>query len=571
VAIRTALLLACLSMSLVAPPTAATSQVVSLSDYCTPNDGGDDADCMQLWMNQALNSSGKDLYVPPGVWHFSKAVTPLSNVRIRCAGPKTSIFRRMDGTEPDFLVTTANLENLLVENCGFDFNGGTTRAFAAMIGVNPSSNASPLARNIQIRGNRIYDSKWTGTPGKVRDAILLINCEDCWIEGNYLSDGARMKIGRPGNRLLISRNVVHNGNDSAIAVVDRTAGTSTDLTITDNTILNPVLNGIFFGGDGESANLAATSVSSVLVAGNHVRGDWATACILGTLPAKARGIQVVNNTCTKTGANSGSGIVIKRVVPAPVAAEQVLISGNSIGTEGGRYFHGGIFVSDRHKGLRIVRNDVRNVTSEAIHLRHIEIEDGVVADNMVTGSTLTIDGTFRGSVTGNLVAGAQASGMRFATTAGQQITASVTGNTVWSAKTACIVFEAAGNYQVDLVGNTLRGCGTVAVAGQPSAASMRLHNRGDVAPHATPIRHLSGRDKWVTASIPPGGKEGVNVKVPGAAVGDIANASFDALTAEDWQISSYVVGPNVVRVVVTNRTGASHTLSGMVRVQVWKF
>ena len=204
----------------------ATTGVLSITDIpgCADigNDdvgdpGADDSACIRRWLKKAEKTGRKDLYVPSGTYLYRSSFVLPSGVHIRCAGPET-VFKNNGGPGNFIFNDTDTVEDVIIENCGFDVNGGTAD-FLTIIGVNPQSSVVAPSRNIHIRGNRMYDSAISGMPSaQQRQYILLSPCDKCWIENNHLSEGGRIKVGRPGNQIFIKNNVLENVNDNAITV-----------------------------------------------------------------------------------------------------------------------------------------------------------------------------------------------------------------------------------------------------------------------------------------------------------------------------------------------------------------
>ena len=180
----------------------ATPGVLSLSDFCDGSDDADDTACIRAWIAQAEGTGSwpirhKDLYVPPGTYLYSGTVPLHSKLHIRCAGPGSAVFRNNGGPGNFFLADQQPVDNVIIENCGFDVNGGTAE-FLFVIGVNASLPSS----NIHIRGNRFFDSAILGQNSKQqRQYILLLPCNNCWVESNHLSEGGRSGRPLPGGDL----------------------------------------------------------------------------------------------------------------------------------------------------------------------------------------------------------------------------------------------------------------------------------------------------------------------------------------------------------------------------------
>ena len=154
------------------------------------------------------------MYASNGTFLYNGAATLFSGAHIRCAGPGATLFKNTGGSGTLFQ-TTVNIQDVVIENRGFDVNGNPA-SFLTVIGMNGGT-----AQNIHIRGNRIYDSTILGqTSAQQRQYVLITNCSNCWVENNWLSEGGRIKLGRPGTQLFIRNNVVNKVNDNAITISD---------------------------------------------------------------------------------------------------------------------------------------------------------------------------------------------------------------------------------------------------------------------------------------------------------------------------------------------------------------
>lgn len=561
----------------------ATQDVLSLSDFCNGEDMGDDTACIREWIDKTQVTGSKDLYVPPGTYFYSSSVPLHSGIHIRCAGPGIAVFRNNGGVAGNFFFTNTAIKDVIVENCGFDVNGGVAE-FLSVIGANATDGPN---KNIRIRGNRIYDSAILGgRSAQQRQYILFLPCEECWIEDNHLSEGGRIKIGRPGKRLFIRNNIIDKVNDNAITTAQTGNATSSEIHIEDNVIRDPLGSGIHFSADGERQTDPMLTTLNVHVSRNIVTGDWGSFCIVGILPANAGKVHVVNNICTKTGTRGrfSAGILIKRVNGTDIPlAKDVLIGFNTVaGAAGGILPNGGIFISGSQKGIRVIGNHVRDIGSLAIRLRVGDLEDVVVSNNILTGGAILIGqagapDNFSGLIHGNIIVDSPASGMVLFAEAGDTITASIKDNVIKNPLRECIVFTGPGTYQVDLLENQLVGCGGAAPINFARGASLasgsvRIHNKGDRDPHAVPKRHLTAKERWDPRRMGPGRSEGKDVTIAGARPGDVATAGFDGIASGDWQISAHVVATDLVRVVITNHNRRPQDLPvGTLRVNVWKF
>jgi len=316
-----------------APVVHAAGGPIELAAFCDGSDDKDDTSCIRAWVD-AARSSGQELYASPGHFLYRQTVDLFSGAHVRCAGPATTIFRSTGDAKILFDAVGNGLEGISLEDCGFDLNGNK-EPFAAVLRVWGQGAA---ARNIRVRGNRMYDGTLTGkTSPEQRQYILLLNCEQCWVTENHLSEGGRIKVGRPGRRVVIRDNVLEHVNDNAITVVGRAQASSQDILIAGNVIEDPVRTGIFFGADGMPQNDPALSVRNVRISNNVVEGDFVSACIRGTLPNRAEHVVISGNVCSKSG---GSGDRVRGIDlfrthepsdgSAQLSAKQVLITDNIV-------------------------------------------------------------------------------------------------------------------------------------------------------------------------------------------------------------------------------------------------
>jgi hypothetical protein len=381
---------------------------ISLADYCNGSDELDDTACLASWFEAGRNAPDKMLFAPPGTYLYQETLTLYSRMHLECTSPNATVFKRAGGSGILFAAQQA-VHNIIVKGCGFDVNGSHTD-FLAIISVNPAD-VIPSSR-IVVEGNRMYDSAILGQiSSEQRQYILLLNCDGCRVEGNRLSEGGRIKVGRPGRNIVIRKNVVDNANDNAITVVDVGAGLSEDILVQSNEITRPKAIGIFFGADGEAQTNESLTLRNIRIVQNRILGDWTTACILGTLPSIARTVLLKENTCTKTGVAGAfqAGIVIKRTNDAAQRARKVEVEFNRVlaspafDTTVAPLDMGGFLVMGAYEGLTVRRNAVVRVGPRAIYLHGVDAHDAKINHNVLTGGTLIIEGSVEGSTTPNTI------------------------------------------------------------------------------------------------------------------------------------------------------------------------
>ncbi|MFL5614894.1 MAG: hypothetical protein ACJ796_14620 [Gemmatimonadaceae bacterium] len=376
---------------------------ISLADYCNGTDNVDDTTCIDAWLDAGRAAPDRQLYAPAGTYLYKASRAPYSKMHLECGGAGT-IFRNNGGTGIFFSSSSA-VHDVAIDNCSFDVSGSTEN-FLAVISINPA--AIETSEDIRITRNRFFDSAIAGSmSAEQRQYILIINCNDCLVEGNRLSEGGRIKIGQPGTHLIVRKNYVDRANDNAITVVDAGAGVSRDIVVDSNVITSPKGIGIFFGVDGDAQNDPTLASRKITISHNRVTGDWLTSCILGTLPNVAREIVVSGNRCEKTGTSGqfATGITIRRTSAPQAPADDVKVEDNLIFASGSAASgstpaldEGGIFVSGSYVRLDVNRNRVLNVGSRAIHLYAIDAERSSVVHNVMVGGGLVIEGVVHGHV-----------------------------------------------------------------------------------------------------------------------------------------------------------------------------
>jgi len=225
------------------------------------------------------------------------------------------------------------------------------------------------------------------------------------VKNNHLSEGGRIKVGRPGHDIVIEGDTVDQANDNAITVVDAGSNVSDHITIRNNLVRQPLAIGIFFGADGENEINPNLKTEHVEIQNNTIVGDWKLACIMGTLPAQARDFVIESNTCIKTGptAQSATAIRMRRtnIVNAPPASK-VRIHQNHALAQGvdpaaTSLDFGGVFFDGTWDDVRVTNNAVTNVSSRAMYFRGC-ITRARILNNQIVGGQIQIEGKVQGLV-----------------------------------------------------------------------------------------------------------------------------------------------------------------------------
>jgi hypothetical protein len=344
---------------------------LDLASYCNGSDTGDDSTCIGTWI-AAGESQGKHLYASAGTYYYSVSRALFDGVHIQCESNTAVTFKQVANRNiGTFFILSANFgvtgqpwDDILIENCGFDMNG-TTANFASVFIVTAS--AGTPATHVTVRNLRVFDSTMPGSmytdSNRQRQYIAVLNAEDVLIENNTLSEGGRIKAGRPGKRILVRNNALTNINDNAITLVNIGDYTSEHYLIEDNTVVNPIGSGIFVGSDGEATGTLTQAVQDIIVRNNTISGDMKTAGITGTWPNHTDRVSIYNNTITKTGTTGSfnSGIQMIRANNTDQPARDITLKRNTISaTTQNELPYGGIFVGAQFQNICLLDNVVSN-------------------------------------------------------------------------------------------------------------------------------------------------------------------------------------------------------------------
>ncbi len=362
----------------------------------------DDTVAVRTWLQEADRSGGAALFAPAGVYYINQVdlfgvggvegsySLPLYNdTHLKCAGQVVTTFkntgRSATGPGAMFRAAAPAPANIVIENCGFDWNGWNLQDFASMVVITPHTEPGAAAQNIYVRHNKFFDSNLPGTEGcdfgqdecatRQRHHILVQRVDGVWIEHNLMSDGGRIKVGGAGlgRNMHIQHNVLDLVNDNGITIVEyklAEAATSTTehIEITDNIITNPVSSGIFFGADGEEAGLSEGMVlRDVVIARNRISGFFVGAGIIGQLPRTTEDVQIVDNFVENTRdsdiSSFVSGILLNQQSPEADPTTDLRIEGNTVLASGPHSVLnvGGIVLrtANRMSGLVVSGNEVR--------------------------------------------------------------------------------------------------------------------------------------------------------------------------------------------------------------------
>lgn len=211
------------------------------------------------------------LFWPKGIYLIGTTLTVRSKTNWLGEGGGYSIIKQ-NGTLINMINDdNSNMEDVIVDGIGFDFNGYNIANFGTAMQFNAASHT-----RFRIVNTRVFDSNYPGNAiTKQRQGIFMgQNPTDVWVTDNDLSAGARIKIGYGGKNVFIQRNKLFYINDNAITMAMLgtaavPAGQYTETVhIEDNIILDPTGNGIFIGADGTDKDDPAMYIKNISIARN---------------------------------------------------------------------------------------------------------------------------------------------------------------------------------------------------------------------------------------------------------------------------------------------------------------
>jgi hypothetical protein len=381
---------------------------INIAAFCTDPSSTNHTACIKKWVHAGRIHPFSKLYAAAGTYYYADSATLYSGINIECEDQNQTTFKNIGGNGTLF-EAEAPVTNVRISRCGFDVNGNTAE-YLAVISISPSG--SVPSRNVRLSRIRVRDSMIPGQMSAVQRYYLLVtDCIDCSAENNHLSEGGRIKMGRPGSQLVIRNNTIEHANDNAITVVDIGLGTSDDILIEGNHIIDPKVTGIFFGGDGQVAT-GGSVTRRVHIYNNDITGDWGLACIQGTLPSAASEIHIRGNTCTKTGTGKPyqAGISLNRTDGAIQRVDKIRIESNHVLSPGcvaaggiAPLDYGGIFIAGNYDRVDVFQNEIDNVGPRALYLHDVDILHGRITHNTMVGGNLVVQGSVGASTSPNTI------------------------------------------------------------------------------------------------------------------------------------------------------------------------
>jgi hypothetical protein len=343
------------------------NNALDIAMYCDGDADVDSTACAQSWVQDAKDN-GMHLYASTGTYTLSGSLTIFDGMHLQCESPSKVTFRKESGLGyAQFHAKSQHVTDILIENCGFDLNGDS-RNFANAVVLDGG------ADQVTFRGNRVFDD--TGVECNLRDCqrqyLVIVQATDILVENNHFSQGGRIKVGRPGRRIVIRDNILNFVNDNGITVVGRSeigwpdgTNVSEDILIDGNTIDSPTVTGIFFGADGQPNGVGVTT-RRVTIINNRITGALAGSCIKGLLPDHANEIFIANNRCTQEKPNFDwddnkfvSGIRLARSDNFAGAANSINVARNRVTDKDNDALDLGAFFVDNAE-VCLLDNVVRN-------------------------------------------------------------------------------------------------------------------------------------------------------------------------------------------------------------------
>ena len=283
--------------------------------------GATDSQTMLVAAIAAAKAAGAAVYVPPGTFAHSGALT-LDGVRMFGDGP-TSILKAttptaatiiLTGTAPelcDVAISTTGVARLAGTNASGVLVNVATRALVSGVTVLSAANVGIMvnaASFARIIGNHVQGTLADGiyttnvshhitiadnvVSGPGDDCISVVSyvadeaqCHDITITGNVVDSGSTRGITVVGGiRISLTGNVITNMNDTGISVIsDSTALTygSTDISISANVLMTTST-----GSDSQPSiaifGRSGFTVNRVIVQGNTIRDGRYGAILVNT-------------------------------------------------------------------------------------------------------------------------------------------------------------------------------------------------------------------------------------------------------------------------------------------------
>lgn len=463
----------------------------------------DDTLAVRRWLGEANRPGGARLFAPAGVYYINQAqlggvggsegsysLPIYNNTSIRGAGAALTTFRNAGGPVTGvgvmFRSADARPENIVITAAGFDWNGWNSVDYGSVLLVRPHSGMS-VSRNIHISGNRFFDSRFPGLEGgdrsqdssqtRQRHHLMVYGPDGLWVENNNMSGGGRIKAGSNilNRNIYIRNNVLDFVNDNGITLATMGAGVTENVTITGNTIINPITSGIFFGADGEGVQqVDGMIVRDVTIANNRIKGFFYIG-IIGMLPAEAERIRIVGNVIQSVRSRAIdpnapyiAGIYVRNRADVAAPARDIRIERNTILATGvNAYYQWGILAGGRMDGLHIRNNVIRSeeggYIGQGMWLHGPRLDNLELANNQISGAPRALEiatALTNARIHHNVITGGphpSAGQVSFSAAAGETIHGQVYNNTIRGGTGHGILTGGEGDFDLLIRSNLITG------------------------------------------------------------------------------------------------------------------
>ena len=242
-----------------------------------------------------------------------------------------------------------------------------------------------------------------------RQPILILNCTDVLVTNNILKCLGRIKVGRPGNRVVITNNIINGCNDNAITVVNinRASGDGDPATmspqarlitgemiISNNNLSHAATTAIFWGGDGSDEIPFPLEFHNIQITNNNIvcSGGSGLKFVPSEGLERSGHINIANNNIEMQYITADDGSIVKvsggftqAINFASEYANDIIVSNNNIDSTGANLcavsfnsLYNCVFTGNRFNGpnYRIFRGNSTSL-----------IENCVFNDNLFTCGT----------------------------------------------------------------------------------------------------------------------------------------------------------------------------------------
>jgi hypothetical protein len=176
---------------------------VSVKDFGVVGDGvTDDTVAAQTAINAAC-AAGIQLFWPRGTYLISASLIARSKTNWLGEGNGYSIIKGNGSVQILVNDDNTDMEDIIVDSLGFDFNGYNVANFATAMSFNALSH-----NRFRIMNTRVFDSNYPGdSVTKQRQGLFIgNNNQSVWVLNNDFYAGARIKVGGGGKNVFIKNN-----------------------------------------------------------------------------------------------------------------------------------------------------------------------------------------------------------------------------------------------------------------------------------------------------------------------------------------------------------------------------